>query len=191
MNKKYLYIVIVIGIVVLGFVVFNQNREAQESNEVVSSDYKNAVYNIDGKTIKLENGYAEETIPQSTSKIITRYFGNDLITDLNNDRRDDVVFLITQETGGSGTFYYVVSAINTDKGYVGSDGYLLGDRIAPQTINNSQNPQHKNVIVVNYADRQDGEPMTAQPSVGKSVYLKLDDNNSWGVVVNDFEGESR
>jgi len=34
--------------------------------------------------------------------------------------------------------------------------------------------------------------MTAQPSVGKSVYLKLDaDTVRWGVVVLDFEGESR
>jgi hypothetical protein len=178
-------------VVALGFVAFNQTREVQKSDEVLIPDYKNAVYNIDGKDIKLNNGYSEEAIPQSTAKIITRYFGNDLITDLNNDGRDDIVFLITQETGGSGTFYYVVSAINTVNGYIGSDGYFLGDRIAPQTINNSQNPKHKNVVVVNYADRKEGEPMIAQPSVGKSAYLKLDENNRWGVVMADFEGESR
>ena len=191
MSKKHLRAIAVIVIVITGVIVFNQNREAQKSNGVVISDYKNATYNIDGKNIKLENGYAEEVIPQSTSKIITRYFGNDLITDLNNDGRNDVVFLLTQETGGSGTFYYVVSAINTDNGYIGSDGYFIGDRIAPQTINNSQNPKHKNVIAVNYADRKDGKGMTTQPSVGKSVYLKLDKNNRWGVVLANFEGESK
>jgi hypothetical protein len=191
MNKKYLYSILLVMVVALGFVAFNQTREVQKSDEVLIPDYKNAVYNIDGKDIKLNNGYSEEAIPQSTAKIITRYFGNDLITDLNNDGRDDIVFLITQETGGSGTFYYVVSAINTVNGYIGSDGYFLGDRIAPQTINNSQNPKHKNVVVVNYADRKEGEPMIAQPSVGKSAYLKLDENNRWGVVMADFEGESR
>jgi hypothetical protein len=45
---------------------------------------------------------------------------------------------------------------------------------------------------VRYRDRGPGEPMTAQPSVGKSVYLKLDAGAvRWGVVVPDFEGESR
>lgn len=33
--------------------------------------------------------------------------------------------------------------------------------------------------------------MTARPSVGKSVYLKLDANMRWGIVEPDFEGESR
>ena len=113
-------------------------------------------------------------------------------TDLNDDGREDVVFLLTQQRGGSGTFFYAVAALNTKAGYLGSDGYLLGDRIAPQTTVVSRNPRHKNVIVVNYGDRRPGEPMTAQPSVGKSVYLKLDaETVRWGIVVPGFEGESR
>jgi len=115
-----------------------------------------------------------------------------LITDLNGDGREDVAFLITQETGGSGTFFYVVGALNTENGYIGSDGYLLGDRVAPQNINVSQNPNHKYVIVANYADRAPGEPMTTRPSIGKSAYLKLDvERMQWAIVVPDFEGESR
>lgn len=155
-------------------------------------DYKNAAYSIDGQLVQLMDGSAEmETVPDSALKTITRYFGNDLVTDLNDDGRDDVVFLLTQETGGSGTFYYAVAALNTFDGYVGSDGYLLGDRIAPQTIEESSNPRHKNVIVVNYADRAPGESMTARPSVGESVYLKLDlEHMQWGIVEPDFEGES-
>jgi hypothetical protein len=100
--------------------------------------------------------------------------------------------VLTQQRGGSGTLFYAVAALNTDAGYVGSDGYLLGDRIAPQTTVVSPHPRHKNVIVVNYHDRRPGEPMTAEPAVGKSVYLKLDPQAMrWGVVVPDFEGESR
>jgi len=85
-----------------------------------------------------------------------------------------------------------LAALKTEAGYLGSDGYLLGDRIAPQTTEVSRNPRHKNVIVVNYGDRRPDEPMTAQPSVSKSVYLKLDaETVRWGIVVQDFEGESR
>lgn len=159
---------------------------------VVGQNPQTAGYIIDGQPVKLEDGVAEVAgVPDSASKTITRYFGNDFVTDLNDDGRDDVVFILTQGTGGSGTFYYVVAALNTVNGYVGSDGYLLGDRISPQTIEKSPNPQHQNVIVVNYADRAAGEPMTIEPSVGRSAYLKLDtEYMQWGVVEPDFEGES-
>ena len=148
---------------------------------------------IEGERIKLADRLAEaDTSPDPASRVVTRYFGNELKTDLNDDGREDVVFLLTQQRGGSGTFFYAVAALNTAAGYVGSDGYLLGDRVAPQTTVVSRNPRHKNVIAVNYGDRRPGEPMTAQPSVGKSVYLKLDARTvRWGVVVADFEGESR
>ncbi len=157
------------------------------------TDYKNAEYSIDGVNVKLINGNAEsEAAPGSSTKIVTTYFGNDFKTDLNNDGREDVVFLLTQNRGGSGTFYYAVAALNTPDGYIGSDGYFLGDRIAPQTINLSPNPIQKNVIVVNYAVRKPDEPMTARPSVGKSAYLKLNTQTmQWSIVMPNFEGESR
>lgn len=168
-------------------------RFSNHTNKLAAHEYKNASYSIDGHRVQLTDGYAEEEVaPGSASKVVTRYFGNELFTDLNGDGREDVVFLLTQESGGSGTFYYAVAALNTPDGYVGSDGYLLGDRIAPQTTEVSQNPRHVGVVVINYADRAPGEPMTAQPSVGKSAYLKLDtERMQWGIVVPDFEGESR
>jgi hypothetical protein len=156
------------------------------------SEYRNVEYVIEGQRVTLADHPVEAASPGSASRVVTRHFGNELKTDLNSDGRDDVVFLVAQQRGGSGTFFYAVAALNTEAGYVGSDGYLLGDRVAPQTIVVSRNPRHKNVIVVNYGDRRPGDPMTAQPSVGKSVYLKLDAKTvRWGVVVPDFEGESR
>lgn len=154
-------------------------------------DEKDADYTIEGKRVKLVNGYSEEAVQGSTSKIITRYFGNEVRRDLNGDDREDVVFIVTRETGGSGVFYYVVAALNTDKGYIGSHGLLLGDRIAPQTTEMSQNPKHVNVIIVNYAVRKPGEPFTAKSSVGKSIWLKLNtDTMQFGEVAKNFEGES-
>jgi hypothetical protein len=125
---------------------------------------------IEGQRTKLAGSLAEtEPSPGPASRVVTRYFPSELKTDLNGDGREDVVFLVTQQAGGSGTFFYAVAALNTQAGYLGSDGYLLGDRIAPQTIEVSRKPRHKNVVVVHYGDRGPGEPMTAQPSVGKSV----------------------
>ena len=185
---------VIVGVVVLvGGCSSNSKSQPQGQAAAPRTGYRNAEYMIEGQRITLADGLSEtDTSPGSASRITTRYFGNELTTDLNNDGREDVVFLLTQQRGGSGTFFYAVAALNTEAGYRGSDGYLLGDRIAPQTTVVSRNPRHKNVIVVNYADRRPDEPMTAQPSIGKSVYLKLDTETvRWGIVVPDFEGESR
>jgi hypothetical protein len=49
-----------------------------------------------------------------------------------------------------------------------------GDRIAPQTTEyHGFSGLPGGYIIVNYADRNPGEAMTTRPSVGKSVWLKL------------------
>jgi Heat shock protein len=107
--------------------------------------------------------------------------------DLNGDGRDDVVFLLTQEGEGSGTFFYVVAALATDAGYIGSEGVLLGDRIAPQTTESGTGK----IVVVNYAVRAPGEPFTTLPSIGKSIWLLFDPASmQFGEVAQNFEGEA-
>lgn len=132
---------------------------------------KDATYIIDGREITLEDGYSEiEIVPGSASKIVTRYFGNEVYKDLDGDGKEDVAFLITQETSGSGTFFYAVGALNKDEGYMGTHGFFLGDRISPQATNSSEG----RAIVVNYAVRAEGESFAIQPSIGKSTWLLLD-----------------
>ncbi len=181
-----LVLVLVAGL----FLLHNTDSVVETRGEF---DHKNISYVIEGEEVLLVDGVAEtDSAPGSPSKTVTRYFGNEFNTDLDGDGRIDVVFLVTQETGGSGVFFYVVAARNTTDGYQGSDGYFLGDRIAPQTIGLSTESRHVRVISVNYADRASGESMTTAPSVGKSTFLKLDaERMQWGVVEPDFEGESR
>ncbi len=115
-----------------------------------------ATYRVDGRAVTLTG--------------TTRYFGNEATGDLNGDGRPDVAFLVTMQPGGSGTFFYVAAALDTDDGWIGTDAYLLGDRIAPQTTE-----IRDGVITVNYADRKPGEPFTARPSVGVSKCLSVVD----------------
>lgn len=137
----------------------------------VSSDYKNISYTIDGKIVALVDGFSEtEAAPGSSSKITTAYFGNEVFEDFDGDGDQDVAFLITQNTGGSGTFYYVVVALKTAEGYVGTNAVLLGDRIAPQTTEFRDGE-----LIVNFADRAVNEPMSASPSVGVSKHFVLND----------------
>src|SRR5688572_24661249 len=76
---------------------------AAESTAAPRSDHKNTEYSIGGRTIWLVDGVAEvAAAPGSAARVVTRYFGNDVLGDFNGDGRDDVLFLLTQETGGSG-----------------------------------------------------------------------------------------
>jgi len=189
--KIFSYLIIG-GVVLVGAFYALNSYIYNEKQATAAADYKDAEYIIDGARVKLEDGIAEtEAAPGSSARVVTRYFGNELTTDLDGDGREDVVFLLTQEPGGSGTFYYVVAALNTERGYVGSEGLLLGDRIAPQTTELSKNPSHKSVVVVNYADRGREDPFTTPPYVGKSIWLKLDpQSRQFGEVEQNFEGEA-
>ncbi len=143
---------------------------------------------ISGQKFTLVGGVSEVTIgTSSVTKTTTRYFGNDLKHDFNNDGLDDLAFLITQDTGGSGLFYYEVVLLNTTNGSIGSEALYVGDRIAPQ----STNLENGNVIVVNFADRKPGEAFSVKPSVGKSLRLLFDAQTMrLGEVVTNFEGEA-
>lgn len=196
--KKIISLIIICSVAVVGYLTFTESsktekfEQEQEEVQTVIADYKNTSYLIAGQQVQLTDGYNKSEIaPGSVTNVITRYLGNELFTDLDGDGDDDIAFILTQETGGSGVFYYAVAALNTDNGYRGSDGYLLGDRVAPQSTVISSNPRHKKVVVFNYADREMGEPMTTQPSVGKSIYLKIvPETIYWAIVEPDFEGES-
>lgn len=136
----------------------------------VLKSYKDATYRIEGVETTLVDGVSETSAaPGSAETITTTYFGNEAKTDLNADGNEDVVFLLTRSTGGTGVFYYLVAALKADNGYVGSGAYFIGDRIAPQTTT-----VENGVIVVNYADRKEGATFADIPTEGKTLKLSFD-----------------
>jgi heat shock protein HslJ len=161
---------------------------AQVAGQVAKKpDYKNISYIVDGKRVLLIDGKADaSTASGSASRTVTRYFGNEATGDLNGDGVPDVAFLLTQTRGGSGTYYYVVGAVRTADGYKGTSAVPLGDRIAPQTTLIKDGK-----VTVTYATRAAGESMTAAPTVGKSIVLKLNRaGTQFGEVAQNFEGEA-
>lgn len=131
---------------------------------------KNSSYDIEGHVITLQNGESitSDQILESSAKKIVKYFGNELRVDIDGDTKEDTAFLLTTNNSGTGTFYYLVVALNKDGGYIGTNGVFIGDRIAPQTT------EFRNgEIVVNYTDRKIDEPMSAKPTLGISRYFKV------------------
>ncbi len=186
MKKPITFTIIAVIILALGgWYIFTHQKLATTivpNENLAVKDYKNIAYTIDDSSVTLTNGVSEmEAAPGSASKITTTYFGNEIRKDVDGDGSEDVVFLLTQNSGGSGTFYYVVAALNTPNGYVGTSAFLLGDRIAPQTTESGQGKS----VVVNYADRAPGQPFTVAPSVGKTAHIILNPQTNEFVRVED------
>ncbi len=160
--------------------IFTNNSQVATTDTVASTTQhknmnpKNTTYDIEGQTVTLENGKAVLTSDQTedfSSTTTIQYFGNELRIDIDGDTKEDTAFIVTSTAAGSGTFYYLVVAIAKNEGYSGTNGILLGDRIAPQTTE-----WRNGEIVVNYADRKPGDSMTTKPSVGVSRYFKINND---------------
>mgnify|MGYP003393131428 CR=1 FL=1 len=168
-NYKSILLGVIAVAAVAALVLWGRGGKMETPLSVVSN-YKDATYVIENREIKLTGGKSEiEVAPDSASKIVTQYFGNEAKGDLNGDGTKDVVFLLTQQGGGSGTFYYVAAALKEGEGYKGTNALLIGDRVAPQTTE-----IRGNQIIVNYAGPAPGAPMTAALDVGVTKYYKIE-----------------
>lgn len=155
-----------------GIWTLNQEKVVTTMPSVQTAyDGKNTTFTIDGTPVTLVNGVSEvPSAPGAEAKVTTRYFGNEANGDLTGDGLPDTAFLVTQDMGGSGLFYYAVVAMRTADGYSNTNAVLVGDRIAPQS---TYIPADARELQVNYATRKPGDPMTASPSVGATLYLKV------------------
>lgn len=177
MNKTKLVVGIVIVLVIGGGVVYFVNNPKTttppplSTQEPTIADAKNATFTVEGTPVTLLNGTSEvAAAPGSASTIGTHYFGNEAQGDLNRDGRKDLAFLITQESGGTGVFYYAVVLLTTPQGFKATNAFRIGDRIAPQSTEINESAGE---VRVNYADRKPGEAMAAEPTVGATLLLKV------------------
>jgi heat shock protein HslJ len=134
----------------------------------------------------VDGRHEEPAAPGSSSKIITRIWGEPVTTDIDSDGTDDAVLILTQSTGGSGTFYYVVAAIATPAGYRGTAGILLGDRIRPQGIDVLDSK-----VRIRYLTRYRNQSFADDPELAQRMdVIYLVDDRQLAEVAIDFEGEA-
>ena len=135
--------------------------------QLTAADPLNATYQIDGQPVVLADGQCERpAAPGSAMTVRTAVWKQPVYGDLDADGDPDAVVLLTHDPGGSGTFYYVAAAINTDGGYRGSEAVLLGDRIIPTRLRMTIG-----VVAVQFVDRRPDEPMSVPPSIEKTSVL--------------------
>ncbi|MCK5665394.1 MAG: hypothetical protein KAI17_18025 [Thiotrichaceae bacterium] len=126
----------------------------------------NNTYSIEKEKVVLHNGQARVTIPGSAAVILTRVIHKPVYADLDDDKTKEAVTILMQQTGGTGTFYYLVVADDGDKII---ESYFLGDRIKIVSVKVVDN-----IIIVEYFERERGQPMASKPTVKVSKKFKLD-----------------
>ena len=127
----------------------------------------NHTYSIEKEKVVLHNGQARVTIPGSAAVILTQVTHKPVYVDLDGDNIKEAVTILMQQTGGTGTFYYLVVADDGDKII---ESYFLGDRIKIVSVK-----VVNNIIIVEYFEREMGQPMASKPTVKVSKKFKLDE----------------
>lgn len=176
--KKYISfgIIIVTLIVIVAFRVAVPRQQAPEPGDVPSlvpslpHSPLDATYRIDDREVTLTSGLSSEPVaPGSAALDEVRVWGEPVTGDINGDGRDDVALILTESSGGSGTFFYVTAALaGDDSGYIGLNAIPLGDRIAMKDVS-----IHDEIISANYADRAPGQSFADAPSEAVTARVTL------------------
>lgn len=131
---------------------------------------ENLTVTIDQQPFDLRDGVAEaDPAPGSATKNTLRIVGGPVAGDVTGDGRPDAALLLRNDPGGSGTFYYAVLAINDGGGYQATNALLLGDRIAPKSLDFSEGR-----FVYHFLDRNADQAMSAEPTVEREVVIDVD-----------------
>ena len=145
----------------LGLTVTAAPAKSQPSGP--SIDYKNAIYRIDGKDVTLLEGqHSQPAAEGSSEQDVTRVVEPPEHATGKLGGRSTVGVFVSQDGGGSGTFYYVALVFNDGR----ATTFQIGDRIQPIGI-----AINGDDLVVSYLDRKADEPMAVPPTVPKERHF--------------------
>ena len=98
---------------------------------------KNLTYQgIYNESVKLTNGQyeGEPIMEDGSSRPTVSLMPLSAYGDLNGDGVEDAAVLLSENSGGSGTFFYLAAVVNQEGEPVNSATTFLGDRVSPESI---------------------------------------------------------
>lgn len=150
----------------------NTDSQAEQSSAQAPADPANAGYYIDGIVYTLVNGELEQAIEDSTTVNKFKLLDFKAVGDINKDGTDDVAVVITNDAGGSGTFYYLAIFTSGSSPVIENTSYL-GDRIVVKDITFTNNQ-----FQVKYLDRDSEADMASDPTIEITGIAEMDAENT-------------
>ena len=150
----------------------NTDSQAEQSSAQAPADPANAGYYIDGIVYTLVNGELEQAIEDSTTVNKFKLLDFKASGDINKDGTDDVAVVITNDAGGSGTFYYLAIFTSGSSPVIENTSYL-GDRIVVNDITFTNNQ-----FQVKYLDRDSEADMASDPTIEITGIAEMDAENT-------------
>lgn len=126
-------------------------------------DYKDAIYRIGQSDVTLLGGqHIQAAAADSSAQEVTRIVEPPEHGAGTLGGRPAVAVFVSQDGGGSGTFYYAAVVFGDGRGKT----FQIGDRIRPIKI-----AINGDDLVVAYLDRQPDEPMVVPPTVPRERHF--------------------
>jgi len=137
--------------------------ESKPTSSGPSIDYKDATYRIGDKDVTLLEGqHSQPVAADSSAQDVTRVIEPPQHAGGVLGGRPAIAVFLSEEGGGSGTFYYAAVVFADGRGTT----FQIGDRIQPIGI-----AINGDDLVVSYLDRKSDEPMVVPPSVPRERHL--------------------
>jgi hypothetical protein len=166
-----IFILLVIGFVIL-FVNINRSPENESYSPAQLKQSVNSTTLLIPETdftVTLTEGKAE-FLDKDVNGYITMsspYFS------IETSEGYDTFAVMTYNTGGSGEFVAIGLFHTIEDSTVYANSYVLGDRITVENIEKISGDKDIYEIKVDYLDRDENTPMTAKPTVKKTVTLQV------------------
>jgi hypothetical protein len=183
--KKLFALIALVLVAMSIWYIFHKNSAGQNTTTIINSnpivnghpDPSNATFTFDDGPVTLKKGTNTTSVSDEEDvKIETDLDDTIGYGDLNADGKEDAAVILVQSGGGSGTFFHVAAYVSGPVSYKGTNAVFIGDRILVKSIS-----VRKNKITVDYLDRDDNEPLAAEPTVETSktyTYSALDNSLS-------------
>ncbi len=140
------------------------NTSTKATRAQTAPDLKNVTLNITdlaGRPARLVNGMFKG------DHLIINVV-REAAADLNQDGLIDGAIIIFENSGGSGNFRELCLLLNNGNHLIQADQAYIGDRIGITDLN-----INKNVITINYLDRNKNDPYSIAPYIKKKVCYRV------------------
>lgn len=169
--KKPLWVALAVALAAVAVFVFvRDTRHGEDAAAVNNQPVGSLDVTIENRSFTLVDGVAEKpAAPDSAAKDTLRMVGPEVRGDVTGDGAPEVALLLSNDSGGSGTFYYAVLAIANGNSWHATNALPLGDRIKPKGIEFTDGH-----FVYRFLERAPGQPMAETPTVERSVLIRFD-----------------